>query len=80
MTRPVIGITAYREAARWGAWDVDAVLVPDAYVRAVEAAGALAVLIPPEAFARTGITASWRSPRSRPTATFRRWASAVACR
>ena len=47
MTRPVIGITAYREAARWGAWDVDAVLVPDAYVRAVEAAGALTVLIPP---------------------------------
>jgi putative glutamine amidotransferase len=47
MTRPVIGITAYREQARWGAWDVPAVLVPDAYVRAVEAAGALTVLIPP---------------------------------
>src|SRR3954470_1889393 len=47
MTRPVIGITAYREQARWGAWDVSAVLVPDAYVRAVEAAGALTVLIPP---------------------------------
>jgi putative glutamine amidotransferase len=47
MTRPVIGITAYREQARWGAWDMDAVLVPDGYVRAVEAAGALTVLIPP---------------------------------
>ena len=32
MTRPVIGITAYREQARWGAWETDAVLVPDAYV------------------------------------------------
>jgi putative glutamine amidotransferase len=49
MTRPVIGITAYRERARWGAWDVDAVLVPDAYVRSVEAAGGLALLLPPGA-------------------------------
>jgi putative glutamine amidotransferase len=47
VSRPVIGITAYRERARWGAWDVDAILVPDAYVRAVETAGAHAVLIPP---------------------------------
>jgi putative glutamine amidotransferase len=47
MTRPVIGITAYRERARWGPWDVDAVLVPDAYVRAVESAGGHAVLLPP---------------------------------
>ncbi|HTY71927.1 MAG TPA: gamma-glutamyl-gamma-aminobutyrate hydrolase family protein [Actinomycetes bacterium] len=47
MSRPVIGISAYRERARWGPWDVDAVLVPDAYVQHVVRAGALPVLIPP---------------------------------
>jgi putative glutamine amidotransferase len=49
MSRPVIGITAYREPARWGPWDVDAVLLPDAYVRSVELAGGNAVLLPPGA-------------------------------
>jgi putative glutamine amidotransferase len=49
MSKPVIGITAYREPARWGPWDVEAVLLPDAYVRAVESAGGYAVLLPPGA-------------------------------
>jgi putative glutamine amidotransferase len=47
MTRPVIGITAYREQARWNAWDVPAVLVPDAYVQHVLGAGGLPLLVPP---------------------------------
>ena len=47
MSRPVIGITAYREHAKWGAWETDAVLVPDAYVVAVEDAGGQVVLLPP---------------------------------
>ncbi|GAA3301016.1 gamma-glutamyl-gamma-aminobutyrate hydrolase family protein [Dactylosporangium vinaceum] len=48
MTRPIIGITAYAEQARWGVWDTRAVLVPEAYVRMVRAAGARAVVIPPD--------------------------------
>lgn len=45
--RPIIGITSYVERARWGPWDAPAVLVPLTYVRAVEAAGGRAVLVPP---------------------------------
>jgi putative glutamine amidotransferase len=48
MGRPVIGITAYVERASWGRWvDVPGALVPHRYVRQVEAAGAIAVVIPP---------------------------------
>lgn len=45
--RPVIGITCYVEQARWGVWDRTAVVLPYAYVEAVEAAGARAVVLPP---------------------------------
>lgn len=47
MTRPVIGISAYREQARWGVWDMPAVLVPAGYVDKVGAAGGLPVVLPP---------------------------------
>jgi gamma-glutamyl-gamma-aminobutyrate hydrolase PuuD len=45
--RPVIGITSYAQDAKWGVWHVPAVLVPLAYVQAVERAGGRPVLIPP---------------------------------
>jgi gamma-glutamyl-gamma-aminobutyrate hydrolase PuuD len=45
--RPVVGITAYAQEARWGVWHVPAALVPLAYVQAVESAGGRAVLVPP---------------------------------
>jgi putative glutamine amidotransferase len=45
--RPLIGITSYDEPVAWGAWNVDAVLVPTAYVRAVERAGGRPLVIPP---------------------------------
>jgi putative glutamine amidotransferase len=45
--RPLIGITCYVEQARWGVWDMPAALVPYSYVRAVEAAGGRAVVVPP---------------------------------
>ncbi len=45
--RPVIGITAYAQDAKWGVWHVPAVLIPLSYVDAVEGAGGRAVLIPP---------------------------------
>jgi putative glutamine amidotransferase len=44
----LIGITAYVEQARWGVWDQRAVLVPERYVAMVRAAGARAVLLPPD--------------------------------
>jgi putative glutamine amidotransferase len=45
--RPLIGITTYVEEARWGAWEVPAALIPQAYVGAVERAGGRALLVPP---------------------------------
>lgn len=49
---PVVGITTYREPASWGSWrDLDADLLPAAYVRAVERAGGAPVLLPPVASA-----------------------------
>ena len=47
--RPVIGITTYREPARWGAWEVESALVPWSYVEAIERARGRALLVPPAA-------------------------------
>jgi len=47
-TRPVIGICTAAERARWAAWDMEAVLLPRNYVDAVQRAGGLALLIPPD--------------------------------
>ena len=47
--RPVVGITSYVEQARWGVWDVPAVVLPFRYIEQVEAAGATAVVLPPTA-------------------------------
>lgn len=45
--RPVIGITAYADEARWGVWEAPAALIPLAYVSAVERAGGRPLLVPP---------------------------------
>jgi len=45
--RPVIGVTAGVELARWRGWEATAALVPLTYVEAVERAGGRAVLLPP---------------------------------
>jgi len=47
VARPVIGITTYVTPAKWSYWDVEAALVPAAYVDAVERAGGRALLVPP---------------------------------
>ena len=44
---PLVGITTYVEPAKWGVWDLDAALIPFAYVQAIEHAGARALLVPP---------------------------------
>ncbi len=48
MARPAIGICTPLERARWGAWDLDAFLLPRNYVDAVNRAGALALLLAPD--------------------------------
>jgi len=45
--QPVIGISAYSQQARWGSWDLPAVLLPRRYTDMVAAAGGLPVLLPP---------------------------------
>jgi putative glutamine amidotransferase len=48
VSKPVIGITSYVEAASWGAWSqVRAALVPNAYVEHVRTAGGIPVVLPP---------------------------------
>jgi len=47
--KPVVGITTYLTRAAWGAWDLDAALVPAAYVRSVVRAGGAPLLVPPGA-------------------------------
>jgi putative glutamine amidotransferase len=48
-SRPVIGICAVRERARWAFWNQDAHLVADSYVAPVQHAGGVAVLLPVDA-------------------------------
>ena len=49
VSRPAIGLCTYAEPARWGAWEDRVALLPWGYVAAVQRAGALAVLLPPDA-------------------------------
>jgi putative glutamine amidotransferase len=46
--RPVIGLCAAVERARWSVWDDEAVLLPRAYPTAVQRAGGLALVLPPD--------------------------------
>jgi putative glutamine amidotransferase len=46
--RPVIGICAALERARWSVWDQRAVLLPLNYVEAVQRAGGLVAMLPPD--------------------------------
>jgi putative glutamine amidotransferase len=48
VSRPAIGICAAVEQARFGAWDQEATLLPRGYADAVQAAGGLAFLLPPD--------------------------------
>ncbi|MFG2794337.1 gamma-glutamyl-gamma-aminobutyrate hydrolase family protein [Streptomyces sp. NPDC048419] len=46
---PLIGITTYLSPARWGVWELPAAVLPAAYSHGIQAAGGLAVLLPPDA-------------------------------
>ena len=47
MTAPVIGLSTYREVARWGVWDQRADLLPSQYAAAVVSCGGVPLLLPP---------------------------------
>jgi putative glutamine amidotransferase len=46
--KPVIGLCTALEQARWSVWDAQAVLLPRSYVDAVQRAGGVALLLPPD--------------------------------
>ena len=48
MRRPIIGICAALERARWGVWDQQAALLPIAYVDAIQRSGAIVLMLPPD--------------------------------
>ena len=48
-SKPLIGLTTYRQRAQSGVWDVEAAFLPSDYFEAVSKAGGIAVLIPPQA-------------------------------
>lgn len=46
-TPPLIGVTTYLDPARWGEWVREAALLPVSYIRAIERAGGVPVMLPP---------------------------------
>jgi putative glutamine amidotransferase len=48
MRRPIIGICTAVEQARWSVWDQPALLLPRAYVDAIQRAGGFALMLPPD--------------------------------
>jgi putative glutamine amidotransferase len=48
MRRPVIGICTAIERAAWSVWEQPAALLPVAYLAAVQRAGAIALMLPPD--------------------------------
>jgi putative glutamine amidotransferase len=47
-TRPVIGICSALTHAKWGVWNQRAALLPYSYITAIQDAGAVALMIPPD--------------------------------
>jgi putative glutamine amidotransferase len=48
VAEPLVGLSTYREHARWGVWDQPADLLPTTYADAVTRAGGVPVLLPPQ--------------------------------
>ena len=48
MSTPLVGLSTYREQARWGVWEQPADLLPSQYADAVARAGAVPLLLPPQ--------------------------------
>ncbi len=50
MPRPKIGICTALERAQWSVWDQQAALLPQSYIAAVQRAGGMALMLPPDAY------------------------------
>ena len=48
ISKPLIGLTTYLQRAQTGVWDVKAAFLPEVYLGAVERAGGIPVLLPPQ--------------------------------
>ncbi len=48
MRRPVIGICTALERASWSVWEQPAALLPSNYIEAIQRAGGLALMLPPD--------------------------------
>lgn len=48
MGRPLIGICSALEHACWAMWEQEAALLPSSYIEAVQRAGGLALMLPPD--------------------------------
>jgi putative glutamine amidotransferase len=48
VAKPLIGLTTYLQRAQTGVWDVRAAFLPEVYFAAVEKAGGIPVLLPPQ--------------------------------
>jgi putative glutamine amidotransferase len=46
--KPVIGLCAALERARWSVWDQQALLLPRSYIDTVQRAGGIALMLPPD--------------------------------
>jgi putative glutamine amidotransferase len=46
--KPVIGLCTALERARWSVWDQQAMLLPRSYIDAVQRAGGVALMLPPD--------------------------------
>jgi len=46
--RPVVGICTAVEQAKWGAWDMPSFLLPRNYIDAIQRAGGVALMLPPD--------------------------------
>jgi putative glutamine amidotransferase len=48
VSRPIVGLCTALERARWSVWDQDAALLSRSYLTAVQDAGGLALMLPPD--------------------------------
>ena len=46
--KPIVGITTYLQRAQTGVWDTRAAFLPETYFAAIEVAGGIPVLLPPQ--------------------------------
>ena len=57
--KPVIGLSTALERARWGPWDAAAHVLARSYSDQVQAAGGIAVLLPPDPSAARTRSRGW---------------------